>query len=686
MIRFATCLLSLLFVSAAPAADVSTQRAAFKRALDTAERGPLSDYRAAAQPFAQHPLAPYLEYATLRRQLATSGAAPVKTFLDRHPDLPISDTLRDAWLSTLVQRKDWATFSQFYVERSDPTLRCAALQARLMAGSDATLLDDAQAMWLSGSSVPALCDPVFTALRVAGRITPALTWQRVDLAAEAGNTALMRFLARSLPAADQARAESYANYLDAPTQAPSATWPGDARSRRVAVLGMVKLARANPGVAEGLLAALTPRLKLVERERGEVAYQIALWTAASYLPESARRFAAVPASSYDARLHEWRAREALARNDRPAVRRAIAAMDDTQRADPRWRYLDARLRELDGDTSARADYASIAREPSYFGFLAADRIEAPYALCPIDAPKDPALKKTVDALPALVRARELHAIGREAWARREWDRLMPTLDTDQRRVAVTLADDAGWFDRAVFTLNSGDDLRLYALRFPLPHARHVRGEAKKTGLDPAWVAALIRAESAWIADARSHANARGLMQLLPSTARIEARKLGINWSGDDLLFQPLTNITLGTTHLASMLQRHGGRPYLATAAYNAGPAPVSRWLSQRPPVDVDLWIETIPYRETREYVARILAFSVIYDWRFDGDAVPVSRRMLGDPTTQRSQRRAFACPAATASTATPSAAPAATAIRAGTTASLTADSANHRSITRASPP
>lgn len=669
MIRIVTALLSLCLCATAAlpvrvsAADLSTERAAFKRALDTAERGPISDYRAAALPFAKHPLAPYLEYATLRRSLATTGPAPVQAFLDRHPDLPIATTLRDAWLAQLIQRRDWATYRQFYVEREDLTLRCGALQARLVAGGDATLMDEAQAIWLSAASVPGLCDPVFAALKLAGRITPDLVWQRIDLAAEANNIALMRFLAKSLPADAARRAESYSNYLNAPTQAGTTRWPVDPRSRRIAVLGMARLAKNSPGVAEGLLASLAPRLKLSEADRGEVLYQAALWTAASYLPDSARRFAAVPAASYDERLHEWRTREALARNDRPAARKAIAAMGAEQRADPRWRYIDARLRELDGDKTVRADYAIVAREPSYFGFLAADRIDAPYALCPLEPSKDPALRKRVDALPALVRARELHAIGREAWARREWDTLMPTLTPDERRVAVALVDDTGWFDRAVFTLNAGEDLRYYSLRFPLPHEKHVRAEAKKNGLDPAWVAALIRAESAWIADARSHANARGLMQLLPGTAKIEAKKLGIGWSGDDMLYQPLTNITLGTTHLAAMQAKHSGQPYLSTAAYNAGAGAVARWLSQRAPRDVDLWIETIPYRETREYVARILAFSVIYDWRFDGEAVPVSRRMVGDPGASRVARRQFVCPGpdvAPIAAPTPAAAPAGT--------------------------
>jgi soluble lytic murein transglycosylase len=136
---------------------------------------------------------------------------------------------------------------------------------------------------------------------------------------------------------------------------------------------------------------------------------------------------------------------------------------------------------------------------------------------------------------------------------------------------------------------------------------------------------------------------RGLMQLLPGTAKMEARRLGLGWRGSASLSDPNTNLALGTAHLAQMLARHGGQPYLATAAYNAGPAPVARWLAQRPPQQIDLWIETIPYRETRDYVVRILAFSAIYDWRLHGKAVPVTRRMRGD-IGNSVKRRDFHCP------------------------------------------
>jgi soluble lytic murein transglycosylase len=636
------CILLLPFVT--DAASLADRRAAFRTALDTAERGPPTDYAKAAAPFGDHPLAAYLEYAHLRLQLDRARPASVAAFLTRHADTPLALPLRDAWLHALIRRKEWSVFRTFYVERDDPTLRCGALHARLVRGMDPTFLDDAFALWNTGQSLPALCDMSFLALKAAGRITPAALWTRIDLAAEAGNRPLMRFLARSLPAAERARAESYADFLDTPAQATTRAWPRDARSRRIATLALRALAEDDPGGAEALFAALATPLQLDPTQRGQVLNQIALWSAASYLPEAAARFARVPDDAFDERLHEWRVREALARNDDAAASRALAAMGAAQRADPRWRYIEARLAERGGQREvARAGFASLAREPNYHGFLAADRIDQPYALCPRDPPDDAAARAAVDRHPGLARAFELHAIQREAWARREWDAAVKSLDPVQRRLAVARADAAGWYDRAVFTLNSGEDLAYYDLRFPLPHARTLRAEARTYGLDPGWISALIRAESAWQADARSHANARGLMQLLPGTARDEARRRGLAWQGEGSLFRPDTNLALGIAHLQTMLAQHGGKPFLATAAYNAGPRPVARWLAQRDPTEADLWIETIPYRETREYVARILAFSVIYDWRLYGKAVPVSRRMVGD-TGPRVARREFTCP------------------------------------------
>lgn len=633
--------------SAASTPDVAAQRDEFKRALVLAESRPLSELGAIRAAFAAHPLAPYLDYAALRRSLPDADFDAIEAFLAAHPDLPVAGALREQALRTLARRQDWGRFRRLYRDSADPGLRCADLLSRRSDPPDAAWLDAATALWLVGRSQPDRCDAVFDTLRRHGRLDASRIQQRIALAADAGNLGLMRFLARSLPADARERALGHADFLENPSATRVAAWPDDEASRHIALLGVDRLARRDATAAEALWAALEPRLGFSAAERGQALNQIALWSAASYLPDSARRFAAVPPEGWDARLHEWQFREALARGDEAAALAAIAAMPSAQRADPRWRYFDARLRQRAGDASARDAFAALASEPNYYGFLAAERLQAPYALCPQEPTDSAALRQTLTARPGFQRALELHALGHLGWARMEWAALRPALSPEERRLAVALAEAAGWHDRGPFSLGADADLTYYRLRFPLPYARRIRQETQRHGLDLAWVLALIRAESAWAPDARSHANARGLMQLLPATARTEAQRRALRYPGDAALFRPVANLRLGIAHLATMLEQHEGRAFLATAAYNAGPGAVARWLAQRPIGEVDLWIETIPYRETREYVARILAFAAIYDWRLEGSAVPIAERALGRRVPD-AQRRPFACPVATA--------------------------------------
>ena len=238
---------------------------------------------------------------------------------------------------------------------------------------------------------------------------------------------------------------------------------------------------------------------------------------------------------------------------------------------------------------------------------------------------------------------ELYAIGRTNWATLEWNDALGRFNDDQRRVAVAVAQDHGWFDRAVFSLKGAEEQRLYTLRFPLHHDGAIRREAERNAIDPAWVAAEIRAESTFYPQARSPANAMGLMQVLPATGASVAKSIGLTgYGGADSLYDPDTNIAIGTAYLRQLMDKYSGLPYVTIAAYNAGPTPTGRWLAQRPDMDPDFWIETISYRETREYVARVLAFSVIYDWRMYGKAAPLEARMRG---TSDARTTAFACPA-----------------------------------------
>ena len=639
--------LVLVAAVAGPAhADLRDRRPEIRAAFDAAEAGRLDLTQASA--YRDHPLFPWLQATVLRRNLDAANPSQVQAILARDGDQPAARWLREAWLGNRIKNKDWAGFRQAYRGSEDKTLRCNDLFARLDAGAtDARWIADAQALWLTGSSLADACDGPFARLAAMGKLDDSQRWQRIDLAIPDGQSGLLRSIARGMAASDAALVTSYAKFIDSPVAPAPDVWPVTTRSREVATVGLARLAKRDPDRAIAMVQAITPALGLDEKQRGRVLYEAALWTVASYLPGSAARLNAVPALAYDERLHEWRVREAISRGDDAAALAAIEKMGASQRNDSRWQYFEARLRERIGQVQpARVLYAKAAASSTFHGWLAADRLQQPYSLCALEPVVDPTLSARVAANPYLARALELFAIDRPALAAREWGSAIKPMPDAERRLAVRRALDEGWYDRSVFAMNiAPEDLRYYSLRFPFHHEADIRAQAKINALDPAWVAAQTRAESAFMPKARSGADARGLMQLLPGTGALTARRIGVPWTGGDSLYDPTTNITLGTAYLRQMLDRLGGKSYLAIAAYNAGPAPIDRWTAARPQMDPDFFVESIPYKETREYVARVLAFSVIYDWRLNGNAASLGDRLVGRFNTEASQRRGFTCPA-----------------------------------------
>lgn len=645
----------LLLVMANPSwAGQAERRSALRAVFDAAEQGQLDLEQ--ARRFSDDPLYGWLQATIERRRMGVATESEIGPILQQLEDKAAGHWLRDAWLAELVRRQDWPAFRRSYRGGENLLFRCADLTARMGDGNpEASSADqrwtaDARAVWLTGDSLPDECDAPFARLTGLGQLDEALRWQRVDLAVAKGQSALVRHIAKGMTPDDAALAQSYAAYLDAPDAAMPASWGRGGRSRAVATAALVRLAKRDPDRADSLLGPVGDRLGLDDSQRGRVRYEVALWTVASYLPGAAARMAAVPDSAFDDKLHEWQVREAISRGGDAEALAAIVRMGEAQRNDSHWQYFEARLRERLGQAdAARALYEKAARSPTFHGWLAADRLQRPYALCALEPLADRKLVRRVAENAALSRALDLVAIDRAELAAREWASAVKGLSDDERRLAVQRAIADGWYDRAVFGMGVvPEDTRHYSLRFPLHHEADIRRQSQVNGLDPAWVAGQARAESSFMPRARSLADARGLMQLLPGTGALTARRLGESWQGGESLYEPTTNIRLGTAYLRQMLDRFDGAAYLAIAAYNAGPAPVARWRAARPQLEPDFFIESIPYKETREYVSRVLAFSVVYDWRLNGNASPLSERMLGRLVSEPRRRRSFTCPTPTA--------------------------------------
>ena len=651
MKRLLLAMLACAGFSSAATADDNITQPALRQAFDAAKSGNLTPVRLAS--FARDPLYGWLQALAVQQDLANAEPRRVDALLASLKGQPAGDWLREAWLAELARREAWPDFLRLYAGSEKRELRCAGLAGRLATGRvDDAWIRDTQAIWLTGTSLPDACNPAIEALSARGLMDQALRWQRFDLAIDDAQTGLMRHLAKSFAVADAPLANDYADFIDSP-HARAAQWPRDARSRSVATIGLARLAKRDPSGAEARLAEIAPVLGLDEAQRGKVLADIALWTVASYGEGAVRRFANVPESAYDERLHEWRVREAMARSDDAAALVGIEKMPAPQRNDSRWQYFEARLRERQGQKAdARSAYLRAAASPSFHGWLAADRLQQTYALCPLEPAKDAALRAKIDGHAGLNRAFALFSLEQPAFAMLEWNAAVAGMADAERKLAITAAQKHHWYDRGVFSIGGAPaDLRHYSLRFPLPYAETLRRQAQLNGLDAAWVAAQTRAESIFMPTVTSAADARGLMQVLPSTGEAMAKRLGREWRGAHSLYEPDTNLTLGTAYLRQLLDRYQGLPYLAIAAYNAGPAPIARWQDARAALEPDFWIETIPYKETRDYVARVLAFSVVYDWRLNGSALPLSDRLLGR-FDGKAARRTFTCPAPAVGTAT----------------------------------
>ena len=645
--------LAVLLPLAARAVDHSEQRARFGAALAASESGNDNEWMQLAVGLENYPLFPYLEYNAITRSKQPLNRDEVEAFLKRWPGtLPTRD-LRDRWLRQLGKSADWRTFLADWETSPSRDVTCLHLQAQIATGVKIDYPNQVEPLWMQANPSPDTCASVFSDAQRNGHLSTTKIWQRIELAADEAKAETIRDAATLLDASDRGDALRIADAIANPaaTLAKAATWLDQARNRDAISHGLRRYARRNSAAAEALWVGLQDRFKWDADQKNRILNAIAVYRSTNYSDDALARLKALPEAAGDDVSREWLVRTALASGDYETTLKALRTMPGEQLADPRWRYLQARmLSKLKRDDEARSLYVALAREANFHGFLAADWIDAPYSICPIKLAVDKPAEKRIAEQPDLLRAFEFHALGKSPQARREWDFALTKFDDKQRRLAADIAYRNGWYDRAVFALSSDPETqRMYEQRFPLGERNRVVRGSRAAGIDPSWAYGIIRAESAWMSDARSDANAYGLMQLLPGTAKRVASAFDIPYSGSaTALFDPDLNIQLGTRYLGMMGQRYDGSPWLASAAYNAGPAPVDRWLAARGSFEPDFFIETIPYKETREYVSRVLAFSVIYDWRLNGKVSPLSSKLprIGQAyvaPSDKSPRKAVIC-------------------------------------------
>jgi soluble lytic murein transglycosylase len=297
----------------------------------------------------------------------------------------------------------------------------------------------------------------------------------------------------------------------------------------------------------------------------------------------------------------------------------IEHMSPSLATQPRWRYWRARAVEATAGADAAAPlFDEIAGLRDYYGYLAADRLRRSYNLNARPSPEDAKAQAELATEIGLNRAHELFACDMADDAGLEWSAVVGGAEPALKVQAAIVAARWGWYAESIATLaqaGAWDDVRL---RYPRPYGEEVAEGSKLTGIPADWIWGVMRQESLYRKDAVSRADARGLMQMLPSTAVAVARRWHLAPLRKDSLFDPPVAVPLGAAYLRELLDRYGGELILSLAAYNAGPGPIARWLPSKS-MDADIWVENIPYTETRAYIQHILEHLVAFAWIRDAE-------------------------------------------------------------------
>lgn len=612
------CLLfSVVTFESAHAASLQQQRQYYdeaKRALAKGDSGP---YRRYASALRDYPLEPYLAYDDLTARLKSASNSEVEKFLAEHGDLPQANWMKLRWLRLLAARGDWQPFLAHYDQKMNfVELDCLFGQYQLIKGQKAEGYATAERLWLVGKSQHNACDALFERWEQEGQLTEDLRWKRTKLAVESSNYPLANFLVKNLPTLKR-QGELLIEVAQKPQMLsqPDRFMPATPAMADVVSVGLRRLARQDPEKALGLLDNYARRMAFSSDEKVAIARQIGLTYAKRFDPRALKIMADYDPDLRDNTVSEWRARLLLRQGRWQEAHDLTERFPEDLATTNRWRYWKARSLELAQPNEKQATarlYQPVAAERDFYGFLSADRIQAPYKLNHQPLALDQKLIQKVRNAPGIRRALEFHARGQIVDGRREWYHVSRMFNRDEMVAQARLAYDMEWYFPAIRTISQAqywDDLDI---RFPMAYRSSLVNAAKARDIHPSWAFAVTRQESAFMSDARSGVGATGLMQLMPATAKETAKRFNIPLASQQQVLDPNTNIQLGTAYLSQIYGQFKGNRVLASAAYNAGPGRVRQWLKDARHLPFDVWVENIPFDETRQYVQNVLTYSVIY--------------------------------------------------------------------------
>jgi soluble lytic murein transglycosylase len=595
---------------------------------DASRNGDLDTVNALAPRLADYAIPSYVDYYKLKPLLRDLQApqSEIRDFLSRYDGSAIADRLRNDWLLELGKAGDWTTFDEQYplfVLGDDTQLKCYALTSRALKNQKVAA--EARTLLIAPKDYGNACTDLIGTLAQNDQFSADDLWTQIRLAIDLGQPAVARRIAVFTDDADGGANVQQA--LDKPAQLV-ARGPGRGRSaHELYIIALGRVAKSNSSQAAAFLSAGGERLGKRERELAWA--EIALQSATKLEPESMdywRKAKDVPLAGDG---YPWKVRSALRVGDWGMVRTTIEAMPAQMRSDPAWIYWLGRALKADNKSeAARKEFTSIADQTNFYGQLALEELGGQIVVPPSPAPLSPADVAVMQQNDGFRRALKLYDLNLRFDGSREWNWELRKMNDRQLLAAAEFARQNDVLDRMVNTSDRTTTEIDFTQRFPAPHLDQMTQTVRPLGLDIAWVYGLIRQESRFVHNARSHVGAAGLMQIMPSTAKWVARKIGLSGFSADQINDVDTNLMLGTNYLNMVLGNLDGSQAMASAAYNAGPGRPRDWratLTQ--PVEGAIFAESIPFNETRNYVKNVLSNATYYAALFENKPQSLKARL-----------------------------------------------------------
>lgn len=582
-----------------------------------------------------YPLAAYLDYLVLRKKIDNTAdpktmLSMVSSFRRQYQDSRSHRRLLGGLKNRAVKLDRWSDYAVIAKTDNSPVHPCDDLLARVKSKQVTRLDSDAGKLWATPRQHTRNCEAAFSViLKGAGDVPTRALWQRTVALLLRGQKDSAAELLYYYNKRDRKVVRQWIEQLDSPaTLLKSAAMQGTSEHHRRLARHLLKLwAREDLVAASNFWEQRGADFGFSGAELSKTIAEYAVLAAKRGMPQASGLLSLASAEHRGVRY--WRIRTSLRAQDWRTALRHIENLPAKELAQSRWQYWRARaLAEVGYRGAAEKIYRKLAVKFDYHGFLAADQLAISYQVSVSNPVAGVGPIEQLLDNPQIQRAIEYFLVDIAWEGRREWNLALADASNDQLIAAAQIAYSIGWFDRAYFAMKQTNQKSALAYLFPTPFPEMVRQTAALNSVPEAFVYGVMRQESGYISDVRSPAGAVGLMQLMPATAKEMGKKLGVKAPKWKLIDGEL-NIRLGVRYLNFVLRRFDENVVLAAAAYNAGPHRVQKWVSGDV-LPADLWVETIPFDETRDYVKGVLFNTTVSDWRMQNSKQTRLRARMPD--------------------------------------------------------